>query len=88
MRLYGYNGSRAFLASQVNALMTTHLFALRAREAFFPAIKERWTEFGYTERTLFLLGGLRSHHTDEFPSVCTDRGIDVLFLVPNSSDKT
>jgi hypothetical protein len=86
--LYGYDSSNVFLAFQENAFMTTHLFELWVREMFFPAVAQRRAEVGYTERALLLLDGLGSHHTDEFLQTCAGQDIDVLFLVPHSSDQT
>jgi hypothetical protein len=37
---------------------------------------------------LLLLDGLDFHHTDEFLQTCASQDIDVLFLVPHSSDQT
>jgi hypothetical protein len=68
--------------------MTTHLFELWAKEVFFPAVAQRRAEFGDTGRALHLLDGLGSHHTDEFLETCASENIDVLFLVPHSSDQT
>jgi hypothetical protein len=34
------------------------------------------------------LDGLGSHHTDEFLQTCAGQDVDVLFLVPHSSDQT
>jgi hypothetical protein len=68
--------------------MTTRLFELWAREVFFPAVVQRRVEFKYTGRALLLLDGLSSHHTDEFLQTCAGQDIDVLFLVPHSSDQT
>jgi hypothetical protein len=67
--------------------MTTCLFKLVTREMFFPAVTEQRTQFRYTARVLLPLDGLGSHHTDQFLAACADRGIDVLFLVPHSSDQ-
>jgi hypothetical protein len=86
--LYGYDSSNVFLASQGNAFMTTRLFELWAREVFFSAVAQRRAEFGYTGRALLQLDGLGSHHTDEFLQTCAGQDIDVLFLVPHSSDQT
>jgi hypothetical protein len=86
--LYGYDSSSVFLAPQENAFMMTHLFELWAREVVFPAVAQRWAEFGYTGMALLLLDGLGSHHTDEFLQTCAGEDIDVLFLVPHSSDQT
>jgi hypothetical protein len=77
-----------FMASQPNAFMTTRLFELWAREVFFPAADAGRAEFGYRGRALPLLDGLGSHHPEEFLGACAERGIDVLFLVPHSSDQT
>jgi hypothetical protein len=77
-----------FLASQENAFMTTRVFELWAREVFFPAVAQRRAEFGYTGRALLLLDRLGFHHTDEFLQICAGQDIDVLFLVPHSSDQT
>jgi hypothetical protein len=68
--------------------MTTPLFQLRAREVVFPAVGEGWIQFRYKGRAVLLLDGLGAHHTDEFPQTCAGQGIDVLFLVPHSSDQT
>jgi hypothetical protein len=76
------------LASQKNAFMTTRLFELWAREVFFPAVAQRRAEFGYTGRPRFLLDDLGSHHADEFLQTGASQGIDVIFLVPHSSDQT
>jgi hypothetical protein len=76
-----------FLASQENAFMTTRLFELWAREVFFPAVAQRRAEIGYTGMVLLLLDGLGSHHTDLFLQTCATEDIDVLFLVPHSSDQ-
>jgi hypothetical protein len=86
--LYGYDSSNVFLASQENAFMTTHLLELWARQVFFPAVAQRRAEFEYTGRAVLLLDGLGSHHTDEFLQTCAGQDIDVLFLVPHSSDQT
>jgi hypothetical protein len=86
--LYGYDSSNVFLASQENAFMTTRLFELWAREVFIPAVAEGRADSGYTGRPLLLLDGVGSHHTDEFLQTCASQDIDVLFLVPHSSDET
>jgi hypothetical protein len=85
---YGYEPSNVFLASQENAFMSTRLFELWAREVFFPAIEARRTEFQYTGQVLLLLDGLGSHHTDDFLAACSQREIDVLFLIAHSSNQT
>jgi hypothetical protein len=76
VELYGYDSSNVFLASQENAIMTTRLFELWAREVFFPAVAQRRAEFGYTGRALILLDGLGSHHADEFVETCAGQDID------------
>jgi hypothetical protein len=86
--LYRYDSSNLFLASQENAFATTRLFELWTREVFFPAVAQRRAEFGYTVRALLLLDGLGSHHTDEFLQTCAGQNIEVLFLIPHSSDET
>jgi hypothetical protein len=86
--LYGYNRLNVFLASQENAFMTTRLFELWAKEVFFPAVAERRAWFGYTENVVLLLDGLGYHHIDLFLHTCADQEIDVIFLVPHSSDQT
>jgi hypothetical protein len=86
--LCGYDSSNVCLGPQENAFMTTRLFELWAREVFFPAVAQRRAEFGYTGRALLLLDGLGSHHTDEFLQTCASQNIDVLFLIPHSSDQT
>jgi hypothetical protein len=58
------------------------------RKVFSPAVAERRAQFGCMKRALLLLDGLGSHHTDEFLQTCAGQDIDVLFLVPNSSDQT
>jgi hypothetical protein len=68
--------------------MTTHVFELWAREVFFPAVAQRWAEFGHTVMALLLLDGLGSHQTDEFLQTRAGQDINVLFLVPHSSDQT
>jgi hypothetical protein len=52
-----------------------------------PGVAQRRAEIGYTGRALLLLDGLGSHHTDEFLQTCAGQDIDVLFLVPHSSDQ-
>jgi hypothetical protein len=86
--LYGYDSSNVFLASQDNAFLTTRLFELWAKEVFFPAVAQRGAAFGYMGRALLLLDGLGSHHTGEFLQTCASQDIDVLFLIPHSSDQT
>jgi hypothetical protein len=77
-----------FPASQENAFTTTRLFEPWAKEVFFPALAQRQAQFGYTGRALLLSDGLGFHHTDEFLQTCAGQEIDVLFLVPHSSDQT
>jgi hypothetical protein len=52
-----------------------------------PAVAQRRAEFGHTKRALLLLDGLGSHHTDEFLQTCAGQDIDILFLIPHSSDQ-
>jgi hypothetical protein len=82
LAFYGYSRSNAYLASQENAFMTKPLFELWASEVFFPALEERRREFDYRGRVLILMYGLGSHYTDLFLQQCSERQVEVLFLVP------
>jgi hypothetical protein len=68
--------------------MTTRLFEPWAGEVLFPAVAERRIQFGSTGMAMLLLDGLGSHHSDEVLQTCANQDIDVLFLVPHSSDQT
>jgi hypothetical protein len=54
---------------------------------FFPPVAERLAQFGYRRKALLLLDSPGSHHTDEFLRTCAGQDIDILFLVPHSSDQ-
>jgi hypothetical protein len=85
---YGYDESNVTLVTQANAFMTSILFEAWAKEVFFPAVEERRRQWNYDGTVVLLLDGLGSHHTEKFLSDCRDRMIDVIFLVPHSSDQT
>jgi hypothetical protein len=87
LHLYGYGPENVMMAQQDHAFMTTLLFQLWADEVFFPSIAARRLELDYTGRVLVLMDGLGSHHTEAFTSRCHDEGIEILFLVPHSSDQ-
>jgi hypothetical protein len=85
---YGYDESIVTLVTQANAFMTSILFEAWAQEVLFPAVEERRREWNYDGTVVLLLDGLGSHHTEKFLSDRRDRKIDVIFLVPHSSDQT
>jgi hypothetical protein len=82
------DSSNVFLASQANAFVPTRLFELWVREVRFRAIAKRRAQFGYTGMALLLLDGLGFPYIDEFLDTRAGKAIDVLFLVPHSSDQT
>jgi hypothetical protein len=67
--------------------MTTRLFVKWAEKVFFVAMEERRTRTEYQEPALVILNGCSSHHPVEFLQACDARNIDVLVLVPHSSDQ-
>jgi hypothetical protein len=87
-RLDGYDQNNAFIASRENAFMTRSLFELWATEVFFPMVEQRRMERNSQGKILLLMDGLGSHHTDRFLEQCTERAVDVLFLVPHALDQT
>jgi hypothetical protein len=86
--IYGYDRANVYIASQENAFMTQRLFEMWGREVFFPTLEERRRQFRYDGRALLLMDGLASHHTPSFMEECGRRGVDVIFLIPHSSDQT
>jgi hypothetical protein len=87
IKYYGYGDSNVQLAYQPNAFMTRPLFELWARTVFFPTIEQRRQDLGYRGRVVLIMDGLGSHHTDQFMGDCEARNIQVLFLIPHSSDQ-
>jgi hypothetical protein len=85
---YGYNASNFTIVTQANAFMTSRLFEVWAERVFFPAVEERRNEFTYTGKVVLLMDGLGAHYTERFLQDCQERNIDVVFLVPRSSDQT
>jgi hypothetical protein len=85
---YGYDHHNVALASQENAFMTSSLFELWGETVFFPAVEERRRHFCYGGKAVLLLDGLGAHHTDRFLQTCSERNIEVVTLVPHSSDQT
>jgi hypothetical protein len=68
--------------------MTRSLFESWATEVFFPAVAERRLQCGYQGTALLIMDGLGAHRTQRFADECQARGIEILFLVPRSSDQT
>jgi hypothetical protein len=68
--------------------MTSRLFELWAVVVFFPAVGERRRTFGYEGKAILILDGLASHHTSLFEEQCRARDIELVFVVPHSSDQT
>jgi hypothetical protein len=85
---FGYNRENAFIASQVNAYMTQGLFDLWGSQVFFPTLEGRRRLFNYDGRVLLLMDGAGAHHTEGFLRQCAEHQVEVLFLVPHSSDQT
>jgi hypothetical protein len=88
LQYYGYDASSVTLTSEVNTFMTTALFELWATTVFFPTIEQRLLDLAYDGIIVLLMDGLGSHHTNRFLAECNTRQIDVLFLIPHTSDQT
>jgi hypothetical protein len=84
---YGYDGINMVLVSQEHAFMTKTLFDLWGDGVFFPAVQERRAQFEYDGRVLVLIDSLGSHQTESFLEKCSQKGIEVFFLVPHASDQ-
>jgi hypothetical protein len=87
LQYYGYDTSNVTLMSQANASMTTALFELWATAVFFPMIEQLHTDLAYDGRVIFLMDGLGFYHTGRFLAECKTRQVDVLFLIPHTSDQ-
>jgi hypothetical protein len=74
--------------SQENAFMTSKLFELWSMVVFFPAVAELRRTFGHDGKAVLILDGPTCHHTPVFEGECRARNIELVFLVPHSSDQT
>jgi hypothetical protein len=84
----GYGRSHTHVVSQENAFMTSKLFELWSMVFFFPGVAELRRTFGYDGKAFLILDGLTCHHTSTFEAECEARNIELVFLVPHSSDQT
>jgi hypothetical protein len=67
--------------------MTYSLLEEWADMVFFPSINERRRDLGHSSKVVLLLEGLGAHDTETFHRACQIRGIDVILLVPRTSDQ-
>jgi hypothetical protein len=88
LAIFGHDRANVCIVSQEKAFMTHCLFELWGREVFFPTLEDRRRQFNYRGRALLLMDGLGAHHTQRFLDECKERDVDVLFLLPHSSDQT
>jgi hypothetical protein len=85
---YGYDHHNVAILSQENAFITSSLFEMWADTVFFPSIDERRRDLDYQGKVVLLLDGLWAHNTEKFHRTCQDRSVDVILLVPHTSDQT
>jgi hypothetical protein len=75
----GYDRHDVALASQEIAFMTSSIL---------PALEERRGYFRSQGKAVLLLDGLGLHNRDQFLQACSERDIEVVLLVPDSSNQT
>jgi hypothetical protein len=85
---HGYDTSNVALVSQDKAFMISMPFEALTQQVFFPAVQERRDLYHHDGIVVLLLDGLSSHQTEKFLDDCRERRIDVIFLIPHSSDQT
>jgi hypothetical protein len=85
---YDYKASNVALMNQDNAFTTSMLFKAWTQQVFFPTLQERRDPYHHDGIIVLLLDGLVFHHTEKFLDDCRERRIEVIFLIPHSSNQT
>jgi hypothetical protein len=75
------------LTRQANVFITSSLFELWARLAFFLNIEQRSEVLACNGKGSLLPENLGSHHTANFLGDRTTRNIEILPLIPHASDQ-
>ena len=83
----GYNEDNIFIRYQENGFITTEIFNEWAREIFSPEIMRKRILLDYSGLVLLILDGCSCHISDEFLDLCTDYGVEPLFMPAHSSDQ-
>lgn len=78
------------LAYQENGFMTKIIFKKWLESVFIPFVKRKKEKYEYEGKTVLLMDGLRAHKAaaEELQDVLEEEGIEVIFLVPHTSDQT
>jgi hypothetical protein len=88
VRLIGYTEDKVAISFQKAAFMTKKLFIEWAEEIFFRDVRSRRHRYQYEGRAILLLDGLTCHHSDTFLERCDEEHVEVVPLVPHTSDQT
>jgi hypothetical protein len=87
-RSMGHTEDKIHLSFESSAFTTNKLFSEWAEEVFFPEIPRRREFYDYREQAVLLLDRFTCHHTPEFVQKWGLAKVEVVFLVPHTSDRT
>ena len=84
----GYSDNHFLIKFQENGFISTEIFNEWAYEIFFPDLMRKRIEKNYLGLALLLLDGCSCHISDYFLDLCTEYGVEPVFLPAHSSDQT